>query len=398
MLLVSVLATGAPGYAQPAEIDWRSTLVLHFDPADYSAEPGRGNPYLAHIANVLEAGWFAEAGVGAIAVGPLFARSQEKVDYGNIDPSLGRAEDWIRLISAARKENVAVAVHLTAHSSSEDYSTLAEWSAEAGVRHFILRGPAIADVTALRTALDAASAESSWIAAYSESGASGETSGISVPSDEAEPTASSEMSGASVDVAVEASTVPESGTSDARDHRIEAALFDAMIEASLTKDLGYDASLETAYATFAGRSSTSTRPLIASVSIPVDAAGLLTARVLMLPGALHVSASAIQDGSIDFWRRIAAFRARHPAVGRGEHVALVNSAFTFARISSDSQLEDRVIVVLGASDNTTINVSRVFPDNTLLQDALTGRTAFVSFGMAAFEPGASGVILIEEAQ
>lgn len=113
--------------------------------------------------------------------------------------------------------------------------------------------------------------------------------------------------------------------------------------------------------------------------------------MLLLPDSIMV------EGEPDeLAQRIIEFRYRHPAIAAGEHVPLVNSAYAFLRSLDQSRRKDAVIVVLGASGRTTVNVSRAFADDALLRDAMTGRSTFVSFGLAIFDADPSGIILIEE--
>ena len=107
---------------------------------------------------------------------------------------------------------------------------------------------------------------------------------------------------------------------------------------------------------------------------------------------------ALDPAVLAHWRKLGQFRRRHPAVGAGAHQRLPNSTYAFGRTWRDGRIDDRVIVALGAEGRTTLNVSRLFADDTMLRDAYTGRTAFVSFGMATFEADPSGVLLIEEAK
>jgi hypothetical protein len=72
---------------------------------------------------------------------------------------------------------------------------------------------------------------------------------------------------------------------------------------------------------------------------------------------------------------VGAFRASHPAVG---------------------QDVDKVVVVLGAEGRTRLGVARIWPDDTALRDAMTGKIALVSFGQVTFTAGESGMILLEE--
>jgi hypothetical protein len=55
-----------------------------------------------------------------------------------------------------------------------------------------------------------------------------------------------------------------------------------------------------------------------------------------------------------------------------------------------------VVVVLGAEGRTRVNVSAVIPDNTILRDAYSGQTAFVSYGMVYVDAGNGAPVLLEE--
>jgi len=96
------------------------------------------------------------------------------------------------------------------------------------------------------------------------------------------------------------------------------------------------------------------------------------------------------------WQKIGAFRAAHPAVARGGYDIVQESPYAFhrgVRLGADS---DQVVIVMGAAGKTRINVSIVWPDDTLLRDAYTGNIAIVSFGQVTFDADASGILLLEE--
>lgn len=118
---------------------------------------------------------------------------------------------------------------------------------------------------------------------------------------------------------------------------------------------------------------------------PVVYGLMLTRGGLFLDGAGNDTTAAI-----------AAFRLRHPSIAQGDHVPLINADYSFHRSLSGRGGDDQVVIVFGANGKTSINVSRAFADDALLRDAMTGQTAFVSFGMASFVAHPSGVILIEE--
>ena len=357
VFIAIILAASAPltptVLAQSAEIDWRTALILRFDPTG-----GGDGTYLKSVADAIESGWIGEAGITAVAVGPIVAppralaqapAASDVPETGSaldsIDPSLGSAEDFARIASAARQAKLPMILHLQAAGTPDAYARLAAWAAETGTRHFVLYEADDEDVGALRAALQAVGVERGWIA------------------------------GTSTDAA-------ESS--------------DALVGNLAPADFGNNAALTAEYALAAERSAAALRPVITSAAVPPGVSVESVARLLLYPGALEIVLEHPDADGSGVWQRIAAFRARHPAIGQGEHVDLANNTFAFGRTYSDPLVEDRIVVVLGASSSTTVNVSRIFPDNTLLSDAMTGQTAFVSFGMASFDPGSEGIILIEE--
>ncbi len=128
-----------------------------------------------------------------------------------------------------------------------------------------------------------------------------------------------------------------------------------------------------------------TRVLVDEWPAPVVYGLMLARGGLFLDGAGNDTTAAI-----------AAFRLRHPSIAEGDHVPLINADYSFHRSLSGRGGNDRVVIVFGANGTSSINVSRAFADDALLHDAMTGQTAFVSFGMASFDAHPSGVILIEE--
>ncbi|GIP52815.1 hypothetical protein J42TS3_18500 [Paenibacillus vini] len=99
---------------------------------------------------------------------------------------------------------------------------------------------------------------------------------------------------------------------------------------------------------------------------------------------------------LSHWQKVGQFRNNHISVGAGSHAKISDSPYTFKRTYSKNGIEDKVVVVVGASDPTKVNVASVFPDGTLVRDAYTGNEVIVSGGFATFTPGATGLILIEQ--
>lgn len=101
---------------------------------------------------------------------------------------------------------------------------------------------------------------------------------------------------------------------------------------------------------------------------------------------------------LQHWQMLGQFRMRHPAIAAGKHVSIAQAPYTFGRTLEYGNLTDRVVVVLGASGSTNVNVSAVFPDNAIVRDAYTGNVGFVGYGLVTLESHPSGIMLLEEVQ
>ncbi len=105
---------------------------------------------------------------------------------------------------------------------------------------------------------------------------------------------------------------------------------------------------------------------------------------------------SVERGLLDHWQKLGQFRARHPAVAMGAHEALSADPYVFSRSLHAGRWQDDVVVVIGAEGKTPVNVSTVFADNTILRDAYSGKTTFVSYGMVYVDPVAGSPVLLEE--
>ncbi|MCR6108383.1 alpha-amylase [Salipaludibacillus agaradhaerens] len=105
----------------------------------------------------------------------------------------------------------------------------------------------------------------------------------------------------------------------------------------------------------------------------------------------------VNESVLHHWQIMGQFRNSHIAIGAGEHEQIGSSPYTFSRTYQDDDLEDSVVVAIGASGATTIDVSSVFSDGQVLRDFYTEETAVVSNGDVTFQAHDSGVILIERA-
>lgn len=104
----------------------------------------------------------------------------------------------------------------------------------------------------------------------------------------------------------------------------------------------------------------------------------------------------IDDELLEHWQKLGQFRARHPAIAMGAHETLANEPYIFTRSLHAGAWQDDVVVVIGANGKTSVNVSTIFADNTILRDAYSGKTTFVSYGMVYVEPAEGSPVLLEE--
>jgi alpha-amylase len=99
---------------------------------------------------------------------------------------------------------------------------------------------------------------------------------------------------------------------------------------------------------------------------------------------------------LDHYRKISSFRHRNIAVGAGDHILLKEEPYTFSRTYSKDGLDNRVIVVIGAEGETTIDVSSVFADGDTVRDAYSMEAAVVKKGKVTFTADENGLILLEK--
>lgn len=105
--------------------------------------------------------------------------------------------------------------------------------------------------------------------------------------------------------------------------------------------------------------------------------------------------NSINQQVLSHWQKMGQFRNNHLAIGAGQHQQISSSPYTFSRTYVDGNIDDRVVVVVGANGNTTVNVSSVFSDGQNVRDFYTGETSVVQNGRVTFQAHQNGVILIE---
>lgn len=108
--------------------------------------------------------------------------------------------------------------------------------------------------------------------------------------------------------------------------------------------------------------------------------------------------SSTDSNVLSHWQKVGKFRKNHIAVGAGSHNDVsVSNGLGFSRIYNKNGINDKVIAVIGASNNTNVDitVSSCFSDGTTLRNAYDNKTAVVKGGKVTFSSGAHGTILIE---
>lgn len=129
----------------------------------------------------------------------------------------------------------------------------------------------------------------------------------------------------------------------------------------------------------------------------------LVTQFMLSPGGIRIAygeetggtTNTVDSSVLKHWQTLGQFRQRHPSLAAGSHLTLSSSPYTFIRQLRNPSVDDVVVVAVGASGRTRINVSRAFPDDAVVRDVVTGKTAFVSFGFATFTAAPSGLMLLE---
>lgn len=126
-------------------------------------------------------------------------------------------------------------------------------------------------------------------------------------------------------------------------------------------------------------------------------------------GSGHSLRSSMNWDSIDqsvlkHWQKVGKFRSKHICIGAGDHQQITpynaETGYTFSRSYDRGDLADSVIAVIGAPKNKKIpvNVSSIWGNKTKLTNFYDGSTATVTNGVAEFDSGENGTILIEGPQ
>lgn len=96
------------------------------------------------------------------------------------------------------------------------------------------------------------------------------------------------------------------------------------------------------------------------------------------------------------WQKLGTFRKAHPAVGIGRHQMISESPYIFTRTYEAKDYKDKVTVGLALSNSKKeLNVSKIYPDGTLLKDHYSGKEATVTNGKIVID-SPFDIVLLEE--
>lgn len=96
------------------------------------------------------------------------------------------------------------------------------------------------------------------------------------------------------------------------------------------------------------------------------------------------------------WQKLGQFRQRHPAVGAGLHQMITEQPYYFYRSFQNEDFKDLVIVGLDVpKGKKVIDVSKIFEERTMLQDAYSGEKATVENGKITINSDFN-IVLIEK--
>ncbi len=103
------------------------------------------------------------------------------------------------------------------------------------------------------------------------------------------------------------------------------------------------------------------------------------------------------NATLDVFARLGRFRKNHPSIGAGSHTKLSDSPYLFMRDyeNPDLKIMDRVAIAIGASGQTTLDVSAAFENGEVIIDAYTGSEYTVSNGKVSVNADSEGIILLE---
>lgn len=95
------------------------------------------------------------------------------------------------------------------------------------------------------------------------------------------------------------------------------------------------------------------------------------------------------------WQKLGIFRSNHPAIGAGVHKMISEQPYVFQRIYATTNYTDAVVIGLDLNEGEKeLNVSSIFKDGTVLNDAYSGIEVVVKEGVAKLNTQ-NNIVLLE---
>jgi len=95
------------------------------------------------------------------------------------------------------------------------------------------------------------------------------------------------------------------------------------------------------------------------------------------------------------WQKLGIFRSNHPAIGAGVHKMISEQPYVFQRIYATTNYTDAVVIGLELNEGEKeLNVSSIFKDGTVLNDAYSGIEVVVKEGVAKLNTQ-NNIVLLE---
>ncbi len=95
------------------------------------------------------------------------------------------------------------------------------------------------------------------------------------------------------------------------------------------------------------------------------------------------------------WQKLGTYRSNHPSVGAGVHKMISEQPYVFQRTYSKGEFNEAIVVGLELNDGEKeLNVSSVFKDGTVLNDAYSGAEVTVKDGVVKLDTQ-FGIVLLE---
>lgn len=381
---------------------------------------------LAGLTSKINEGYFDDLGVNVLSITAPYEQAHgwvnggdgdfrsyaydgySPLDYSSVDASFGTEEEFIEFVDAAHRKGLRVILDVVLNeaaaeetSSESMVTSLGEWVRKAGVDGFRIDSAASVDAGVLSALkAEAVRALKQW-----------KTQNPEKAIDDAE----FWMTGQVLDHGAERSDYFDVG-------------FDSMINSEFQGLMDSTVDMDALYSRYSQAiNADPTFNVLSFVSSHEtrlsDREDLIDAgtSLFLLPGGIQImygdetgrlpgptvsdrtqaTRSSMNWDSFDaavraHWSKLGTFRQAHPSVAAGSHEKLGDTPYTFYRGIRLGTEIDQVVVVTGATEKVRLNVSRIWPDDTLLRDAYSGKMSLVSFGIVNFQPHENGILLIEE--